>query len=164
MISPGSMLRRVAVSSLGLFIAVPLLLSAQTEKRGRKYTPPPPTCKITVIVTKGSTGKPVENAGVVFHPIDKDGKDGGNMELKTNEEGKAELDVIPVGDTVRLQIIAHGFQTYGADYVADTTTKEIAVKMLPPGHQYSIYEKHNDSQRGGEDEAPKPSDDSAQPH
>ena len=134
-------------------------------KRGRKYTPPPPTCKITVTVTKGATGKPVENAGVVFHPVSKDGKDGGNMELKTNEEGKAVLDVIPIGDSVRLQIIAQGFQTYGADYDADTATKDIEVKLLPPGRQYSIYEKHGDSQLGGKDEAPpKPAGDSAQPH
>lgn len=155
------MQRRISVLSLSLLLASPLL-SAQTMKRGRKYTPPPPTCKITVTVTKASNGKPVENAGVVFHPL-KDGKDDGNMELKTNEDGKAVLDVIPVGDTVRLQIIARGYQTYGADYQADSATKEIEVKLLPPGHQYSIYEKHSDSQIGGHDEA-QPSDQDAKPH
>ena len=31
-------------------------------------------------------GKPVANAAVVFHSI-KDGKDEGNMEVKTNEQG-----------------------------------------------------------------------------
>ena len=141
---------------------MPLLLSAQDAKRGRKYTPPPATCKITVTVTKATNGKPVENAGVVFHPI-KDGKSEGNMEMKTNGDGKAVLDVIPVGDTVRLQIIASGFQTYGADYQLDGATKDIEVKMLRPGKQYSIYEKHDDSQIGGQDEV-KPSDSSAQPH
>jgi len=141
---------------------MPLLLSAQDAKRGRKYTPPPPTCKITVTVTRATTGKPVENAGVIFHQI-KDGKSEGNMELKTNEDGKAVLDVIPVGDTVRLQIIASGFQTYGADYQLDGATKDIDVKMLRPGKQYSIYEKHDESQVGGQDEV-KPSDSSAQPH
>jgi hypothetical protein len=142
---------------------MPLALSAQQMKRGRKYTPPPPTCKITVTVTKASNGKPVESAGVVFHPL-KNGKDDGNMELKTNEEGKAILDVIPIGDTVRLQIIANGYQTFGADYQIDGPTKEIEVKLQRPGRQYSIYEKHPDTQVGGQDEAPKPSDDSAQPH
>ncbi|HMD21055.1 MAG TPA: carboxypeptidase-like regulatory domain-containing protein [Alloacidobacterium sp.] len=143
-------------------LCMPLLLSAQDAKRGRKYTPPPPTCKITVTVTRATTGKPVENAGVIFHQI-KDGKSEGNMELKTNEDGKAVLDVIPVGDTVRLQIIASGFQTYGADYQLDGATKDIDVKMLRPGKQYSIYEKHDESQVGGQDEV-KPSDSSAQPH
>ncbi len=146
-----------------LFLCMPLALSAQQMKRGRKYTPPPPTCKITVTVTKASNGKPVESAGVVFHPL-KNGKDDGNMELKTNEEGKAILDVIPIGDTVRLQIIANGYQTFGADYQIDGPTKEIEVKLQRPGRQYSIYEKHPDTQVGGQDEAPKPSDDSAQPH
>jgi hypothetical protein len=152
--------RRVLVLSL----CMPLAVSAQdTTKRGRKYTPPPPTCKITVTVTKATTGKPVENAGVIFHPI-KNGKDEGNMELKTNEEGKAVLDVVPIGDTVRLQIIANGFQTYGADYQIDTATKDIEVKLLRPGKQYSIYEKHAESQVGGQDESAKPADQSAQPH
>src|SRR5271154_7316698 len=143
-------------------LCMPLLLSAQDAKRGRKYTPPPPTCKITVTVTRATTGKPVENAGVIFHQM-KGGKSEGNMELKTNEDGKAVLDVIPVGDTVRLQIIASGFQTYGADYQLDGATKDIDVKMLRPGKQYSIYEKHDESQVGGQDEV-KPSDSSAQPH
>ena len=157
------MLRKLSAFSLCLLVGTPLLLSGQDTKRGRKYTPPPPTCKITVTVTKATNGKPVENAGVIFHPI-KGGKDEGNMELKTNEEGKAILDVVPIGDTVRLQIVANGFQTYGADYQLETATKEIAVKMLPPGRQYSIYEKHDDSQTGGKDETPKPSDQSAEPH
>ena len=155
----GSLFRRTAVLSLCLF---PLLLCAQDAKRGRKYTPPPPTCKITITVTKASNGKPVENAGVIFHPM-KNGKDDGNMELKTNEDGKAVLDVIPVGDLVRLQIIAQGFQTYGADYQLDEATKEIEVKLLRPGRQYSIYEKHDSGQVGGQDDT-KPADQSSQPH
>jgi hypothetical protein len=171
-VSSGSIFRKLPAFSLCLLLGLPLLLSAQEQKRGRKYTPPPPTCKITVTVTKATNGKPVENAGVVFHPV-KDGKDQGNMELKTNEEGKAVLDVIPVGSTVRLQIIASGYQTYGADYKVDADAKEIEVKLKRPGQQYSIYEKHDDSQIGGTDEATTPSSqsqpksqtpDSQQPH
>jgi hypothetical protein len=160
----GLLFRNNVVLSLCVLFGLPLLLSAQDVKRGRKYTPPPATCKITVTVTKASNGKPVENAGVIFHPI-KNGKDQGNMELKTNEEGKAVLDVVPVGDTVRLQIIASGYQTYGADYHLDEATEDIDVKMLPPGRQYSIYEKHDGSQVGGKDEEAKPSDQTTpQPH
>jgi hypothetical protein len=159
----GLLFHKTSLLSVCVLLCVPSLVSAQTMKRGRKYTPPPPTCKITVTVTKGKNGKPVENAGVVFHPM-KDGKDAGNMELKTNEDGKAVLDVIPIGSTVRLQIIASGYQTYGADYQVDSPTKDIEVKLLPPGRQYSIYEKHDESQLGGHDEAPKESDQDAQPH
>lgn len=161
-VSPGYFLsRRTVVLSLCL-LCLPLLLSAQENKRGRKYTPPPPTCKITVTVTKATNGKPVENAGVIFHPI-KNGKDDGNMELKTNEDGKAVLDVIPIGDTVRLQIVASGYQTYGADYEIDSAVKDIDVKLDKPGRQYSIYEKHSGGQIGGQDET-KPSDQNEQPH
>ncbi len=163
LLSAGLLFRKTVVLSAGLLLGTTLLVSAQDAKRGRKYNPPPQTCKITITVTKATNGKPVENAGVVFHPI-KNGKSDGNMELKTNEEGKAVLDVIPVGDLVRLQVIASGYQTFGADYQLNEATKEIEVKLLRPGRQYSIYEKHDDSQIGGQDEAPKPSDLSAQPH
>jgi hypothetical protein len=165
-VSSGSTARKFSVAVFGLLLGASTLLHAQDQpRRGRKYTPPPPTCKITVTVTKATNGKPIENAGVIFHPI-KDGKNDGNMELKTNEDGKAVLDVVPVGDTVRLQVIAPGYQTYGADYQLESDTEEIEVKMKRPGRQYSIYEKHDDSQIGGTDEAPKSSDQqqNQQPH
>ncbi|MFT4112231.1 hypothetical protein [Silvibacterium sp.] len=143
------------VVSLRCLTALPLIafgLFASSmhgqDGRGRKYTPPPPTAKITVSVVKATNGKPIENAAVIFHPM-KNGKDEGGLELKTNEEGKAVIEVIPIGDVVRLQIIANGFQTFGDDYPITTDTKEIAVKLKRPGGQYSIYEKHDDVQRGG---------------
>jgi hypothetical protein len=136
------------------------LFAQDSSHRGRKYTPPPPTAKITVTVIRASSGKAVENAAVVFHPI-KNGKDEGSLELKTNEEGKAIIDVIPIGDTVRLQVIANGFQTFGDDYEITTDSKDIIVKMKPPDRQYSIYEKHDgNKQQGG---ANSSSDNSAQP-
>jgi Carboxypeptidase regulatory-like domain len=123
-------------------------LNAQ-EGRGRKYKPPPPTCKISVTVVKASDGKPVEDAAVVFHPINKDGKDEGNLELKTNEDGKAVISVIPIGDTVRVQVVATGYQTYGESYELPDDTKDITVKLNRPQHQYSIYEKHPDQNGSG---------------
>ena len=128
-------------------------LHAQDNGRGRKYTPPPPTAKISVTVTKATNGKPVQNAAVIFHPI-KNGKDEGALELKTNEDGKVSIDVIPIGDTVRLQIIADGFQTFGDDYSITTDSKDIDVKLKRPARQYSIYEKHDDTLQGGADPAP----------
>lgn len=130
--------------SLPVFAAALFLLSsvhAQEQGRGRKYKPPPETCKVTVTVVKAWNGKPVEDAAVVFHPI-RDGKDQGNLELKTNEDGKVSIDVIPVGDTVRLQVIATGFQTYGNDYELPGDSKDIQVKLNRPARPYSIYEKH----------------------
>jgi hypothetical protein len=115
----------------------------QTEvKRGRKYVPPPPMARIEVSVIRATSGKPIPNAAVIFHPMEGE-KDKGNMELKTTEEGKAVIDVITLGDTVRLQVIASGFQTYGEDYKIDTAEKQIVVKMKRPGEQYSVYKDHS---------------------
>lgn len=140
----------LAIFLSAAFISAPLF-AQDNQHRGRKYTPPPPTAKITVTVVKASNGKPVENAAVVFHPI-KNGKDEGGLELKTNEDGRVSIDVIPIGDTVRLQIVAHGFQTFGDDYQITTDSKDITVKLKPPDRQYSIYEKHDQTkQQGGAD-------------
>lgn len=126
---------------LSLTLVCSLLLPAglSAQRRGRKYKPPPETAKIGITVVRESNGKPVRNAAVIFHPINKDGKDEGAMELKTDEDGKTSLDIIPVGDTVRLQIIADGFQTFGNDYVIDSDAKDITIKMKRPVAQYSIY-------------------------
>ncbi len=85
-------------------------------------------------------GKPIENAAVVFHPMEGE-KDKGNMELKTNEDGKTIIDVLPIGDTVRLQVIARGFQTYGDDYKIDKAEMAIEIRLRRPGEQYSIYKQ-----------------------
>lgn len=135
-------------------------LSAQDNKRGRKYKAPPPTAKIEVTVLKDGNGKPIENAAVIFHTLN----DPGNMELKSNEDGKALIDVLPIGETVRLQIIARGYQTYGGDYKIDDDEMAIEVRMKRPGEQYSIYKSHpahnqkdqqSTVQKGGDDDKDK---------
>jgi hypothetical protein len=130
------------VASFGLIFSS-LAVSAQqnTSKRGRKYKTPPPTARIEVTVVRDSTGKPIENAAVIFHPMEGE-KDKGNMEMKTNEDGKTVIDVLPIGDVVRLQIIAKGFQTYGEDYKIDQSAMAIEIRMKRPGEQYSIYKSH----------------------
>ncbi len=127
------------LSTCGLLVAA-LALHGQDERRGRKYTPPPPVAHVVVTVTKGKADKPVESAAVIFH-TEHNGKDQGNLEVKTNEEGRAVIDVLPIGDQVRVQVIKSGFQTYGEDFTVDGPTKEIAVKLKPPAGQYSIYNK-----------------------
>jgi hypothetical protein len=131
-------------------------------KRGRKYKSPPPTARVEVTILRDFNGKPIENAAVVFHPMAGD-KDEGNMELKTNEDGKAIIDVLPLGDTVRLQVIAKGYQTYGEDYKIDKPSLAIEVKMKRPGAQYSIYQAHDGSPVGGKTPTPPPAKDSAPP-
>jgi hypothetical protein len=113
---------------------------SDSSKRGRKYKPPPATSHVEITVLRATSGKPVENASVIFHPLE-DGKDAGNMELKTNDEGKAMIDLLATGSTVRVQIIAPGFQTYGEDYKIDKETMALEVKLKRPAPQYSIYKK-----------------------
>jgi len=125
--------------------------SAQ-EKRGRKYKAPPPTAKIEITVLRDSDQKPIENAAVIFHTV----TEKGNMELKSNEDGKAVIDVLPIGGAVRLQIIAKGYQTYGQDYMVDKDQMAIEVRMKRPGEQYSIYKPHPENNEKQE----KPKEDS----
>ena len=87
---------------LTLVIASTFFAFAQQDKRGRKYKAPPETMKVDILVVRATTGKPIPNAAVIFHPVNEKGKIEGTMELKTDLEGKTTLDVIPVGSTVRL--------------------------------------------------------------
>jgi len=129
--------------TLSVFVVAGFAQAQDSAVRGRKYTPPPNTAKVEVAVVKDANGKPIENAAVIFHMVGEEGK--GNMELKTNEEGKAVIEVIPVGDTVTLQVIATGFQTFGKDYKIDTDSKDITVRLKRPQGQYSVY-THSDIQ------------------
>ena len=133
---------------------------SNTQKRGRKYKVPPPTSRIEITILKDVNGKPIENASVIFHPME-NGRDAGNMELKTNEDGKAVIDVIETGATVRLQVIAKGYQTYGQDYQIDKDQVAIEVRMKRPGEQYSIYKPHDiDAQKQDTKDKPAPADSS----
>jgi hypothetical protein len=87
------------------------------------------------------------------------------MELKTNEDGKAIIDVLPIGFTVRLQIIARGFQTYGDDFKIDNEKMALDIRMKRPGEQYSIYKPHTDATQGGKnpDATKTPAQPDAQP-
>jgi hypothetical protein len=126
----------------GFSFTASLSATAQDEappvRHGRKYKAPLVTSHIEVTVVKGFNGKPIPNAAVVFHSV-KDGKDEGNLEVKTDPDGKAIIDVIPTGSNLQVQVIANGFATFGQDYLVDTSTKEITVSMLRPRAQVSTY-------------------------
>lgn len=137
-LSRRALFSRFLVASVSLLLASAPLLG-QESRHGRKYKPPPETSKITVLVTKKSTGKPIMNAAVIFNPYDKDGNDIGNLEVKTDPEGKAIIDIIPTGSRVRVQVIASGYATFAKDYQVDDPTRDIAVEMLRPREQVSSY-------------------------
>ncbi len=137
----------VALAAFSL-IAASLALRAQQDDshHGRKYKAPPLSSRIEITVVRDYNGKPIRDAHVIFHPIEGD-KDKGSLELKTNEDGKALINVIPIGDTVRLQVIANGFQTYGQDFKIDKLEILMEVRLKRPGQQYSVY--NNSSANSG---------------
>ena len=112
------------------------------EKHGRKYKAPPDTSRIEVTVLKGFNKKPIMNAAVIFHPT-KDGIDEGNLEMKTDPDGKAVIDVIPTGSKVTIQVIADGFATFAEDYVVKEASRQILINMQRPKAQVSAYIDNN---------------------
>jgi hypothetical protein len=123
--------------AFSLLAASALTASAQ-DSRGRKYKAPPETSHIEVTVLKDANKKPILNAAVVFH-ASKDGKDEGNLEVKTNEEGKASIDVIATGSSVDVQVIADGFATFADTYQVTESSRAIEVHMIKPRAQVSTY-------------------------
>jgi hypothetical protein len=151
----------ILVAGFGLAVSLSpawFSLSAQQANsgRGRKYKAPPPTSRVVVSVVRDTDGKPVENAAVIFHLVGEKG----NMELKSNEDGKAVIDVLPTNSSIRLQIIANGYQTYGEDYKIADANMAIDVRMKRPGEQYSIYKAHEvpaETEKKAEPEKEQPS-------
>jgi hypothetical protein len=111
--------------------------------RHRKYKPPPPMAAVTVTVLRAADGQPLKNAAVVFHLTSQGTKNEGNMELKTNDAGKATLSIVPLGSEMLVQVIADGYRTFGKAYDVPSSKKSITIKLLPPNEQYSIYQKFN---------------------
>jgi hypothetical protein len=94
---------------------------------------------LNLTVVKEDNGKPVKNAEIVLHPVDKDGRQKkAGLELKTREDGTTGISGIPYGK-LRIQVIAPGFRTYGQDYDISQPNLEITIKMQKPADQFSIY-------------------------
>lgn len=100
--------------------------------------------RVDVTVLRAEDDKPLRNAAVVFHATQAQ-KDDGNMEVKTNEFGKASLNLVPIGSKVLVQVIVPGYRTFGREYDVPTDQKSITIKLLPPDQQYSIYSKGQDT-------------------
>jgi hypothetical protein len=119
----------------GLLI-LPVLLAASASTQ---------TSTVKVVVVKDDSEKPVRNAAVILHPVKRNGKQGkGGIELKTDAEGKAESDGMPYG-TLRVQVIAPGFQTFGSDYTISQPEQTVTVRLKRPRGQYTIYDKPGSS-------------------
>ncbi len=102
-----------------------------------------PMTTLTIAV-KNDEGKPVQHASVIVkfikgHSIVKLGKKiRKEWELQTNLEGLAKIPPIPQG-TIRIQVIAKNYQTFGNDFDVDEPEKTIEIKLNPPQPQYSVH-------------------------
>ncbi len=129
-------------AGLAMVAGMVSVAGAQQEDHGRKYKPLPPLSHIVVSVVKGFDGKPLPNAAVVFHAT-MQGRDNGNLEVKTDPEGKATIDVIEVGSDVSVQVIANGFATYAQDIHEVGANKVLEIRLIRPREQVSRYQDNS---------------------
>ena len=89
--------------------------------------------------------KPVQRASVVVRFVEgrsiaKFGKKIiTHWELRTNQEGIANIPAIPQGK-IRVQVIAKGYQTFGKVFEVNEEEKTLEVKLNPPQMQYSVHQ------------------------
>jgi hypothetical protein len=118
-----------------------LLLAAWAVASDNKSSQSDQYSNLHVTVVKDDNNKPVRNASVILHPVNKDGKQGkGGFQLKTDNEGNTETEGIPYGP-LRIQVLAPGFQTFGDDYQVNQPNMDIQIRLKRPGEQFSTYDK-----------------------
>ena len=107
---------------------------------------PPPMTKLSIVV-KTQGGHPIVGAGVKVHwsankkhPAVRFGKAiNTTFELKTNQEGTANIPPIPQGN-ILIQVMAKGYQTFGQTFDIDEEEKTVAVTLNPPQQQYTAHD------------------------
>lgn len=128
---------------LSILGAALILLATSSIAWAQKDVDNEPTSNLNFQILKDDNGKAVRNASVIMHPVNSHGKqERGDLELKTDPEGKANFEGIPYG-TLRVQVLASGFQTYGEDFNVNRSEMTFTIKLKRPQGQYSIYENHS---------------------
>lgn len=100
--------------------------------------------KLTIHVVNDSD-RPLDRASVIVRFVEgraylKFGKKiRDTYELRTNQEGEATIPEIPQGK-ILIQVIAHGYQTYGQTVDIEEAERVIDIKLNPPQKQYSAHE------------------------
>ena len=97
------------------------------------------------VVVKNLDGKPIEHAAVIIkfvegHSKAKFGKTiTTTWEARTNQEGVLKVPSMPQG-SIRIQVNAKGFQTFGQVFEVKEEDKTIEIKLNPPQPQYSAHQ------------------------
>jgi Carboxypeptidase regulatory-like domain len=148
--------KRTAIACLLLSFALYGHAAAQRDRDDA------PTSDLSFLVVKDDNGKPVRNAAVIMHPVNSHGKQGrGDLELKTDPDGRANFDGLPYGK-IRVQVLASGFQTFGEDYDVARPKMAFTIKLKRPLGQYSIYDEHTKDSGGQPKQEPAPDQKPAQ--
>lgn len=99
------------------------------------------TTRLTVLVLDEATRKPVYNAHVVVR-FERDRKlrrdQRVSWESKASQKGEVILGTIPRG-TVKVQVIARGYQTYGDQHELTQSEQTVTISMKTPSGQKSAY-------------------------
>jgi hypothetical protein len=101
------------------------------------------TTKLTIEV-KTEGGRPIDRASVVVRFVEgrsvvKLGKKiRTTWELRTNQDGLAQIPTIPQGK-ILIQVIAKGYQTFGQTFTVEEDEKTLEIKLNPPQSQYSAH-------------------------
>jgi hypothetical protein len=91
-------------------------------------------------VVKDDNNKPVRNASVILHPVDKSGgQSKGGFQIKTDNDGKVTYEGLPYG-RLRVQVLAPQMKTFGDDYEIDKPEMEIEIRLKRPTDQFSAYD------------------------
>jgi len=131
----------------GIAIGIVLLLGLGLAWQAAAQDEEEQYASLSFVVVRDYNGKPVKNASVIMHPVNKKGTQlRSGFQLKTNSEGKTAYNGVPYG-MLRVQVLAQGFQTYGEDYDINKPEMEITVKLKRPQEQYSVYEDHPEQKK-----------------
>jgi hypothetical protein len=119
-------------AKLTCILALFLTAAVQAEEKKTEFA------DLHFVVLKDPSGKPVRNASVILHSIEKDGRPSkGGLQVKTDPEGKASLSA-PFGK-MRVQVVAKGLQTFGGDFEVNQPRQEFTIRLKRPQEQFSIY-------------------------
>jgi len=126
---------RIQRAALLLCLASGMALATgqKTDQKTERHS-----ASLQFLVVKDSNGKPVKNAEVILHPVEKGKEKQEALELKTHDDGTAAVNGVPYGK-MRIQVIAQGFRTYGQDFEVNQANLEITIKLQRPADQFSIY-------------------------
>ena len=114
------------------------LVSGASDKKNKDA--PLQVSNVRFTVVKDDNNKPVRNASVILHPVDKTGSQSkGGFQIKTDNEGKVTYEGLPYGP-LRVQVLAPGMKTFGDDYDINKPEMEIEIRLKRPTDQFSVYD------------------------